>query len=103
MSWRNRCRGAAITHPPFICAQILKDGQARSPSRGLRSPVPACTSLTQRSAKQSIHHTAELDEQAIARRLDEPAVMVSDLGMEHLGVQRLEPAERLFLVGFGQA
>jgi hypothetical protein len=36
-------------------------------------------------AAQRIHHTTELDEQAIPRRLDEPAVMFGDLRIDQLG------------------
>jgi hypothetical protein len=41
----------------------------------------------------------ELDQHAIARRLDEPAVMLGDLGFEQGRHMRLELTERAFLVG----
>ena len=40
----------------------------------LRSAIWACTS----TAQCSIHNAAELDEEAVTRRLDEPAVTFSD-------------------------
>ena len=52
---------------------------------------------------QSIHHTAELDQQPVAGRLDDAAFMAADLRIDQLGAKRLEPAERSFLVGFDQA
>ena len=42
---------------------------------------------------QRIDHAAELDEQAITRRLDEPAMMFSDLRIDQLGPDRREPSE----------
>ena len=46
---------------------------------------------------QSIDHTAELDQQAITRRLDEPAVVrgdrrINQLGTEVLSARRVPPS-----------
>src|SRR5215471_7503898 len=47
---------------------------------------------------QRIHYAAELGEKAVTRRLDEPAVMRSDLRIEHLFADRLESLESAPLV-----
>jgi hypothetical protein len=48
-------------------------------------------------APQGIDHTAELDQQAITRRLDEPAVVrgdrrINQLGTEVLSARRVPPS-----------
>src|SRR5215467_12124966 len=60
----------------------------------LRSAIPACTCR----AMQSIHHAAELDEQAVSCRLDEPTVVRGDCRIEQLGPDRLEPCEGAALI-----
>src|SRR6516162_4850168 len=52
---------------------------------------------------QRIYHTAELDEEAVTRCLDEPAVMSGDLRIEQLSLYRLEPLEGTALVHPDQA
>src|ERR1700730_2324959 len=47
---------------------------------------------------QCIHHTAELDEEAVTCRLDEPTVMLGDLRIHQLGPDRLEVSESAALV-----
>jgi len=47
---------------------------------------------------QRIHHTAELDEQAIAGCLHEPTIVRGDCRIEQFGPDRLERSERAFLV-----
>jgi len=49
-------------------------------------------------AAQRIHRSAELDEQAVARRLDEPSIVRRDLRIKQLGPDRPEPLERASLV-----
>jgi len=51
----------------------------------LRSAIPACTSVAQRRAST----TAELDEQSVTRRLDQPAIVRSNRRINQLGSDRL--------------
>jgi len=60
----------------------------------LRSAIWACTSTAQRS----IHNAAKLDEEAVTRRLDEPAVTFSESLSRTLGLYRLEGLEGAALV-----
>jgi hypothetical protein len=52
----------------------------------LRLTMPACTSFAQRS----VHHTAELDQQTITRRLDQPAIVRGDRRINQLGPNGLQ-------------
>ena len=60
----------------------------------LRSAIWACTS----TAQCSIHNAAELDEEAVTRRLDEPAVTHGDSRLEQLGPYRPEGLESTALI-----
>jgi hypothetical protein len=53
-------------------------------------------------AAQSIDDAGELDQQPVARGLDEPAAMLGDLRVDHLGSKRLEPTQRAVLVDLDQ-
>jgi hypothetical protein len=53
-------------------------------------------------AAHGIHHAAKLDEDAIARPLNDPAVMQSDGGVEQIAAERPQPRQRSLLVGSGQ-
>ena len=55
-------------------------------------------SLHRGRAVQSIHHTAELDQQPVTRRLDEPAVVRGDGRIKQLGPDGFEPRESVALV-----
>src|SRR5437870_13513205 len=52
---------------------------------------------------QGVDDADELDQEAVAGGLDYAAVMTGDLRVDHLGAERLEPAEGPFLIGFDQA
>jgi hypothetical protein len=54
-------------------------------------------------ATQRVDDAGELDQEAVACCLDDPAAMAVDLWIDHFGAERLEPAESPFLVGFDQA
>ena len=54
-------------------------------------------------ASERVDDAGELDQQAVAGGLDEAAVMLGDFRIDHFGAQRLEPAERSFLIGTDQA
>jgi hypothetical protein len=49
-------------------------------------------------ATERIHHTAELDEEAVTCCLDEPAVIRGDRWTEQLDLDRLERLESTVLV-----
>src|SRR5271165_21112 len=49
-------------------------------------------------AAERVDDAGELDQKAIAGRLDDPALMVGNSRIDHLGAERLGPAERAFLV-----
>ena len=53
-------------------------------------------------AAHRIDDAGELDQQAVAGRLDDAAAMLGDLRIDQLGAQRLEAAERALLVGSHQ-
>ena len=53
-------------------------------------------------ASERVDDAGELDQEAVAGRLDDAAAMAGDLRIDHLGAERLEPAERAFLVGLDQ-
>jgi hypothetical protein len=48
---------------------------------------------------QGVDDAGELDQQPVARGLDQPAAMLGDLRVDHLGTKRLEPTQRAILVG----
>jgi len=52
---------------------------------------------------QGVDNAGELDQQPIAGRLDDAAVMFCNFGVDHLGAERLQPAERPFLIGSNEA
>jgi hypothetical protein len=53
-------------------------------------------------ATESVDDAGELDQQPVAGGLDEAALVIADLWIDHLGAQRLEPGERAFLVSLDQ-
>jgi|SRR6266446_7882234 len=52
---------------------------------------------------QRVDNAGELDQQAIAGRLDDTAMMGSNFRIDLFSAERLEPAEGPFLVGLDQA
>jgi hypothetical protein len=54
-------------------------------------------------ATQRTDDTRKLDEQTVAGGLDEAAAMSGDLRVDHLGAERLQPAEGPFFVRFDKA
>src|SRR5262245_58631723 len=52
---------------------------------------------------QSVDDAGELDQQPITGGFDDAAVMFCNFRVDHLGAERLQPAERPFLVGSDQA
>jgi len=52
---------------------------------------------------QRVDHATELDEEAVARRLDQPAVMCGDRRIDQLGQDRLESLEGTVLIRPDQA
>jgi len=54
-------------------------------------------------ASERVDDAAELDQQAVAGRLDDAALMIGDLRVDDFGAPPLEPAEGPFLVGLDQA
>jgi hypothetical protein len=61
------------------------------------------TSLDLSRATQRTDDTRKLDEQTVAGGLDEAAAMSGDLRVDHLGAERLQPAEGPFFVRFDKA
>src|SRR5216683_591545 len=53
-------------------------------------------------ASERVDDAGELDQEAVAGGLDDAAVMAGDFWVDQLGAERLEPAERPFLIGFDQ-
>ena len=49
-------------------------------------------------AGDGLDHARELDQEAVAGRLDETAMMLCDLGIDQFAAMRFEPRERAFLV-----
>jgi hypothetical protein len=54
-------------------------------------------------AAQGVDDAGELDQEAVASRFDDAAVMFCNFRVDHLGADGLQPAERPFLVGSDQA
>jgi len=54
-------------------------------------------------AAQCIDDTTELDEQAVARRFDQPAVMRGDRRVDHFGADGPEPIESTGFIGSDQS
>jgi len=48
------------------------------------------------SARNRLDDARELDQQAVADRLDDAAVVLGDLGIDKFAAKRLEPRERAF-------
>jgi hypothetical protein len=65
--------------------------------RGLGVPFPHPL-LERNSAAHGIHHTDELGEQPIPRRLDHPPPVLGDAGLDQFGAVGGECGERAFLV-----
>jgi hypothetical protein len=53
-------------------------------------------------ASDRVDDAGEFDQKSVAGGLDEAALMAGDIRVDHLGTQRLEPAEGAFLVGLDQ-
>ena len=50
-------------------------------------------------AAQCVDDAGEFDQEAVTGGLDDAALMAADHRIDELGAKRLEPAERVFLVG----
>ena len=66
--------------------------------RSLAIPLGQC-GLYLAGTAQGIDDADELDQQPVAGGLDQPAAMLGDLRVDHLGAKRLEPTQRAVLVG----
>jgi hypothetical protein len=69
-------------------------------SGALLSAKAACS--FGRTSKR-VDDAGELDQEAVAGRLDDAALVTGDLRVDDFGAQRLQPPEGAFLVGFDQA
>ena len=54
--------------------------------------------LDGRGAGHRVHDAGELDEEAVAHGLEEPPLMLGDLGLDHLGAERPDRGEGAGLV-----
>ena len=54
-------------------------------------------------AAQRVDNTGKLDQKPVPGRLDNPAPVLGDLGIEQVGPDRLEAAERTLFIGTLQA
>ena len=66
----------------------------------LRSIMPFCTSMAQRTASTTL---AELDEDAVAGLLHHPAVIGLDRGIDQIAAQRPQPRQRAILIRAGKS
>jgi hypothetical protein len=66
----------------------------------LRSTIPFCTSMAQRTASTTLLNSMRT---AVARPLDDAAMMQSNGGVEQIAAERTKPRKRTFLVAAGEA
>jgi hypothetical protein len=54
--------------------------------------------LNLHSAAQGVHHARELDKHAVSGRIDDPSVVLGDLGVYQASAVALELSKRTFLI-----
>src|SRR5712671_4682214 len=82
----------------------MRDSMHRSAGTlAFRAVIARCSATAQRSAPHRIDNTGKLDEQSIARRLDDAPVLFADFGVDDLTAQLFQRVVGALLIRSHQA
>jgi hypothetical protein len=80
-------------------ADVNPDAQLDAPVGGLAGIALCHSALLRDSAAGGVHGAAELDQNAVAGPLDDPAAVLCNRRLQQFAAMGVEPGERPFLVG----